>query len=83
MTSLRRNLEKEMPYSAVRTGELAAACDGHTVDREIFYKFYICGSVYRNFRLKKSNKMQQFADIYLLLNYSTCFGRPSRRPSYF
>ena len=29
-------------------------------------------------RLKKSNKMQQYADIYLLLNYSTCFGRPSR-----
>ena len=28
-------------------------------------------------RLKISNKMQQYADIYLLLNYSTCFGRPS------
>ena len=28
-------------------------------------------------KLKKSNKMQQYADIYLLLNYSTCFGRPS------
>jgi len=27
--------------------------------------------------LKKSNKMQQYADIYLLLNYSTWFGRPS------
>jgi len=24
-----------------------------------------------------SNEMQQYADIYLLLNYSTCFGRPS------
>jgi len=22
--------------------------------------------------------MQQYADIYLLLNYSSCFGRPSR-----
>ena len=33
------------------------------------------------FRLKKSNKMQQYADIYLLLNYSTCFGRPSRPSS--
>jgi len=32
-------------------------------------------------RLKKSNKMQQYADIYLLLNYSTCFGRPSRPSS--
>ena len=31
--------------------------------------FYICGSVRRNSRLKKSNKMQQYADIYLLLNY--------------
>ena len=28
-------------------------------------------------RLNKSNKMQQYADIYLLVNYSTCFGRPS------
>ena len=28
-------------------------------------------------RLKKSNEMQQYADIYLLLNYSTCFGCPS------
>ena len=33
--------------------------------------------MHRNCRLKKSNEMQQYADIYLLLNYSTCFGRPS------
>jgi len=39
---------------------------------------YIRGSVRRNSRLNKSNKMQQYADIYLLLNYSTFFGRPSR-----
>jgi len=32
-------------------------------------------------RLKNSNKMQQYADIYLLLNYSTCFERPSRPSS--
>jgi len=32
-------------------------------------------------RLKKSNEMQQYADIYLLLNYSTYFGRPSRPSS--
>jgi hypothetical protein len=32
-------------------------------------------------RLKKFNKMQQYADIYLLLNYSICFGRPSRPSS--
>jgi len=25
--------------------------------------------------------MQQYADIYLLLNYSTCMGRPLRPPS--
>jgi hypothetical protein len=39
------------------------------------------GSVRRNSRLKKSNEMQQYADIYLLLNYSICFGRPSRPSS--
>ena len=33
------------------------------------------------FRLKKSNEMQQYADIYLLLNYCTCFGHPSRHSS--
>ena len=33
------------------------------------------------FRLKKFNKMQLYADIYLLLNYSTCFGNPSRPSS--
>ena len=27
--------------------------------------------------MNKSNKMQQYAVIYVLLNYSTCFGRPS------
>ena len=44
-------------------------------------RFYIRGSVHRNPRLKKSNEMQQYADIYLLLNYSICFGRPSRPSS--
>jgi len=43
--------------------------------------FYIRGSVHRNSRLQKSNEMQQYAYIYLLLNYSTCFGRPSRPSS--
>jgi len=42
---------------------------------------YIRSSVRRNSRLKKSNKMQQSADIYLPLNYCTCFGRPSRPSS--
>ena len=32
-------------------------------------------------RLKKSNEMQEYPDIYLLLNYCTCFGRPSRPSS--
>jgi len=42
---------------------------------------YTRGSVHRNSRLKKSNEMQQYADIYLRLNYSTCFERPSRPSS--
>jgi len=45
------------------------------------YKFYIGSTVHRNSRLKKSNEVQKYADIYLLLNYSTCFGRPSRPSS--
>jgi len=32
-------------------------------------------------RLKKSSEMQKSADIYLLQNYSTYFGRPSRPSS--
>ena len=44
-------------------------------------KFNVHGSVHRNSSLKKSNEMQQYADIYLLLNYCTCFGRPSRPSS--
>ena len=46
-----------------------------------FAGFYIRGSVHRSSRLKKSNKMQLYTDIYLLLNYCTCFGRPSRPSS--
>ena len=37
-------------------------------------KFYIRGSVHHDSRLKRSDKMQQYAGTYLLLNYSTCFG---------
>jgi len=47
----------------------------------IFVKFYIRGPMHRNSRLKKSNGMQQYADIYLLPNYSTYFGRPLRPSS--
>ena len=42
---------------------------------------YIHGSVHRNSILIRSNKMQQYAGIYLLQNYSTCFRRPSHPSS--
>jgi len=51
------------------------------VQRYRLLEFYIHGSVRRNSVLMKSNKMQQCADIYLLLNHSACFGRPSRPSS--
>jgi len=47
----------------------------------IFFFFFCCSSVHRNSTLKRSNKMQLHADIYLLLNYSTCFRRPSHPSS--
>ena len=47
---------------------------------QTFSKVYTSSSVHRNSRLKKSDKMQMYMDIYLLLNYSTCFGHPSRSP---
>jgi len=53
----------------------------HCNSANSFWRFYICSSVQPNSRLKKSNKMQQYVDIYLLLNYCTCFGRPSRPSS--
>ena len=43
--------------------------------------FYIRGSVHRDSILIRSNKMQQYADIYLLQIYSTCFGCPSHPSS--
>jgi len=43
--------------------------------------FYIHGSVHRDFVLIRSNKMQQYAGIYLQQVYSPCFGRPSRPSS--
>ena len=48
---------------------------------ELFMFLNIRGSVHRNSRLKKFNEMQQYAGIYLPLNYSKCFGRPSRPSS--
>ena len=44
-------------------------------------KFYIHGSVRRNSILIRSNKMRQYAGIYLLQNYSTCFWCPSHPSS--
>ena len=35
---------------------------------------YIHGSVHRDSILLRSNEMQQYAGVYLLQNYSTCFG---------
>ena len=36
--------------------------------------FYIRGSIHRDSILIRSNEMQQYAGVYLLQNYSTCFG---------
>ena len=44
-------------------------------------KNYIHGSMHHNSILIRSNKMQQYADIYLLQNRSTCFGCPSHPSS--
>ena len=37
-------------------------------------KFYIHGSVHRHSILIRSKEMQQYAGVYLLQNYCTCFG---------
>ena len=67
-----------------------AQCNGtspsfHQLSRTSSFRisltFYICISIRRNSSLKKSNKMKLYADIYLLLIYSTCFRRPSRPSS--
>ena len=44
-------------------------------------KFYIHDSVHRDSILIRSKKMQQYAGIYLLQIYSTCFGGPSQPSS--
>ena len=43
--------------------------------------FYIIGSMHLNSILIRSNKMQQYASIYLVQNHSTCFGCPSHPSS--
>ena len=47
----------------------------------IVLQFYIHGSVHRDSILIRSNKMQQYAGIYLLQINSTCFGCPSHPSS--
>ena len=60
--------------NCVKDGAVTGSEQDRQLDKAV--EFYICSSVHRNSRLKKSNKVQQYADIYLLLNYSTCFGLP-------
>ena len=43
--------------------------------------FYIHGSLYRYCILIRSNKMQQYAGVFFLQNYSTYFGCPSHASS--
>ena len=63
-------------FSGLVADHTAVPGDLHKGIIVTFFLFY-CSSVHHNSRLKKSNKMQLYADIYVLLNYSTCFGRPS------
>ena len=49
--------------------------------KEQILQFYTHCSVHRNSILIRSNKMQQYAGIYLLQNHSTCFGCPSHLSS--
>jgi len=68
--------------TALRT-QISHGCiheqDGHKCD--LLYKFYIHGSMQRDSLLIRSNKMQQYAGIYLLQVYSTYFRRPLRPSS--
>jgi len=49
----------------------------HHRNERFIKEFYSHGSVHHNSILISYNKMQQYAGIYLLQNYSTCFGCPS------
>ena len=53
----------------------------HIYVANMYIRFNIHDSVHRNSILIRSNKMQQYAGIYLLKNYSTCFGCPSHPSS--
>jgi hypothetical protein len=58
-------------YLTGRVKAVALFCDSVRTVKCIY------GSVHREFILIRSNKMQQYAGIYLLQNHSTCFGCPS------
>ena len=77
---------KIVPYAVTFSASLAV----HAGNRFLFFVFYVflfriadtnaccaCNCC----KLKKSNDMQQYADIYLLLNYCACFMCPSRPSS--
>ena len=51
------------------------------VYRLFVFDFYIHDSVHRDSILIRSDKMQQYAGIYLLQIYSACFGCPSHPSS--
>ena len=54
---------------------------GHTLTHKTHFVFYIHDSLRRDSILIRSNKMQQYAGIYLLQIHSTLFGRPSHPSS--
>ena len=67
------------PYTS--QGQLAKCVSERKIFRTKFVEFYIHGSVHRNSILIRSNKMQQYAGIYLLQYCPTCFGCPSHPSS--
>ena len=84
--SNRPTIRRHIQQIAARTESLALSADSpmrqillYTWRRNVF-SIIIHGSVHRDSVLISSNKMQQYAGIYLLQVYSTCFGRPSRPP---
>jgi hypothetical protein len=52
-----------------------------TAELQFLRDFYIRGFVHRNCIFIRSNKMQQYAGIYLLQSHPTRFGCPSHRSS--
>ena len=64
-------------YCALMTFDYYKKCNEYSNEQKyqsILKAFYIHGSVHRDSVLIRSNEMQQYAGVYLLQNYSTCFG---------